>query len=161
VKLLTFASLALLACTPAFSQIDSGTVRLSTHTAAEISQHEAKLMEAAKAAKTGFATEVFDESGTSRTLLVVRVHTGEAEKHAAWADQVVMLKGSATLVTGTAMHGEHPNGTAAGETLAESIDNPKEIVLKPGDIAHIPAGMPHWMKIAPGTTATYLAFKEK
>ena len=43
----------------------------------------------------------------------------------------------------------------------EGIEGGKEIVMKPGDVAHIPAGMPHWVKLAPNTTCTYLVFKEK
>jgi hypothetical protein len=74
---------------------------------------------------------------------------------------MVVQKGTITLVTGGTMQGEHPNGTAPGETLGTSIQGGKETVLHPGDIVHIPAGMPHQAKIAPNTTVTYLVFKEK
>ena len=133
----------------------------TVHTTADMQQHEAKLLATAKASPTGLASEAMDDYGNDRTLLVVRVHSGDAERHQLWADEMVVKKGAITLVTGGAMQGEHPNGTAPGETLGTSIQGGKETVLHAGDIVHIPAGMPHQAKIAPGTTTTYLVFKEK
>ena len=146
-------SLALIAAPSLFAQ--------TTHTTADLQQHEAKLLAAAKANPTGLASEAMDDYGNDRTLLVVRVHSGEPERHQLWADQMVVKKGTITLVTGGTMQGEHPNGTAPGETLGTSIQGGKETVLHAGDIAHIPAGIPHQAKIAPGATVTYLVFKEK
>jgi quercetin dioxygenase-like cupin family protein len=61
------------------------------------------------------------------------------------------------------MQGERPNNNAGrpGETLGSGIDGGKEVVLHAGDIVHIPAGIPHWIKVALATTTTYLVFKEK
>jgi hypothetical protein len=149
-------SLALVAL-PAISQTPGATL----HTAAEVAQHESKLMATAAAAPNGFASEALDEFGSARTLLVVRVHTGPAECHQQWADQMVVNTGTITLVYGGTMQGIRPNGTAAGETLGDSITGGTEITLHAGDIAHIPAGIPHWVKLAPGTTTSYIVFKEK
>jgi len=76
---------------------------------------------------------------------------------------MVVKEGTITLVTGGALQGEHPNGGPGrpGETLGSGIEGGKEIVLHAGDIVHIPAGVPHWVKIAPGTVTSYLVFKEK
>jgi hypothetical protein len=131
------------------------------HTTADMQQREAKLLATAKAAPTGLATDIMDDYGNDRTLLVVRVHSGDAERHQLWADEMVVKKGTITLVTGGTMQGEHPNGSAPGETLGTSIQGGKETLLHAGDIVHIPAGIPHQAKIAPGTTVTYLVFKEK
>jgi mannose-6-phosphate isomerase-like protein (cupin superfamily) len=133
----------------------------SLHTNADIQQHAAKLTEAARTAPTGYASDVLDELPTARTLLVVRVRTGLAERHLLWADQMVILSGNATLVTGGIMQSEKPNGTAQGESLATGIQGGKETQLHPGDIVHVPASVPHWVKLAPGTTFTYFVFKEK
>jgi hypothetical protein len=59
--------------------------------------------------------------------------------------------GTITLVTGGTMQGEHPNNGPGrpGETLDSGIDGGKEIVLHAGDIVHIPAGIPHWIKLTP------------
>ena len=153
-----FLSLAL-AAAPLFAQSTDPVV----HTAADLQQQEAKLIEAAKASPTGLAVGRLEDYGNDYTLLVVRVHTGDAERHQFFADQIVITKGTITLITGGTMQGEHPNNTAnrPGETLGSGIDGGKEVVLHTGDIVHIPAGVPHWVKDAPGTTTTYLVFKEK
>jgi hypothetical protein len=147
-------SLALITA-PLFAQSTEPTV----HTTADLHQREAKLLTAAKASPGGVAFDTFDDFGSYKTLLVVRVHTGDAELHQDWADQMIITKGTVTLVTGGAMQGGHT--TAPGETRGPGIQGGKEVVLHTGDIAHIAANIPHWIKIAPGTTTTYLVVKEK
>ena len=153
-----FLSLSL-AAAPLFAQSTDPVV----HTAADLRQQEAKLIETAKASPTGMAIGRLEDYGNDYTLLVVRLHTGEAERHQFFADQIVITKGTITLITGGTMQNEHPNNTAGrpGETLGSGIDGGKEVILNAGDIVHIPAGIPHWVKLAPDTTATYLVFKEK
>ena len=149
----------LFASAPLLSQSSDPTI----HTTADLQQREAKVTEAAKASPTGFAMAKLDDYGNDYTLLVVRIHTGDAERHQSWADQIVITKGTITLVSGGTMQGEHPNpaATQSGETLGSGIEGGKEITLHAGEIAHIPAGVPHWVKVAPGTTTTYFVFKEK
>jgi mannose-6-phosphate isomerase-like protein (cupin superfamily) len=147
--------LALLATLPAHAQTTDPII----HTTADLHQREAKLLAAAKASPSGVANDTFDDFGSDKTLLVVRVHTGDAELHQQWADQMIIKKGTITLVTGGAMQADHI--TAPGEIRGSGIQGGKEVVLHTGDIAHIPAGIPHWVKIAPGTTTTYLVIKEK
>ncbi len=152
--------LALIAAQPLIAQTAQTTAPI-LHTAADLTQREAKLIETAKTVPTGFAVATIDDYGNDRTLLVVRLHTGDAERHQLWADQIYVNKGDLILVYGGTMQQERPNGTAPGETLGSSIEGGKEIPLHTGDIIHIPAGIPHWVKVTPGTTATYLVFKEK
>ena len=134
----------------------------TVHTAADLQQREAKLLTDAKASPTGLASATTDDFGTSKIVLAARVHTGPAERHQLWADQMVISTGTLTLVTGGTMQDEHPNATnAPGETLGTGIQGGKEVVLHAGDIVHIPAGVPHWVKLAPGTTITYFIFKDK
>jgi hypothetical protein len=129
------------------------------HNTADLNQREAKLLVAAKASPGGVAFDTFDDFGTYKTLLVVRVHTGDAELHEQWADQMIITKGTITLVTGGTMQEGHT--TAPGETRGPGIQGGKEVVLHTGDIAHIAANVPHWVKVAPNTTTTYLIVKEK
>ena len=68
-------SLALLTAQPLFSQTTEPTI----HTAADLQQREAKLIETAKASPTGMAIGRLEDYGNDYTLLVVRLHTGEAE----------------------------------------------------------------------------------
>ena len=149
-----------LATAPSLLAQNTGPV---VHSVADLAKHEAKVTAAAKASPKGFGVETLDDYGNNYTLLVVRVHTGDAEQHQFYADQIVMLKGSLTLITGGVMQDEKPNATATrpGETVGSEVKGGKEIVLHPGDIAHIPAGVPHWVKVTPGITTTYLVFKEK
>jgi len=150
-----FLTLTLAATLPSLAQ----STDILTHTTADLHQREAKLLTAAKAASSGVAFDTFDDLGSYKTLLIVRVHTGDAEFHQQWADQMIINKGTITLVTGGTMQGEHT--TAPGEIRGSGIQGGKEVILHAGDIAHIPVGVPHWVKLAPGTTATYLVIKEK
>src|SRR5260370_41918500 len=106
-------SLTLIAAPSLFAQ--------TVHTTADMQQREAKLLATAKAVTTGLGTDIMDDYGNDRTLLVVRVHSGDPERHQFWADQMVVKKGTITLVTGVTLHGEHPNGTPPDDTLATSI----------------------------------------
>jgi hypothetical protein len=133
------------------------------HSSTDLAQREAILIQTAKASPSGLAVGRLEDYGNDYTLLIVRIHSGDAERHQFFADQIVVTKGTLTLVTGGTMQGEHPNSTAGrpGETLGSGIEGGKEVVLHAGDIAHIPANVPHQVKLAPNTTTTYLVFKEK
>ncbi|HTH52490.1 MAG TPA: hypothetical protein VL495_00985 [Edaphobacter sp.] len=131
------------------------------HSAADLSKLEAKLTATAKASPAGIGMDTIDDFGSARTLVVVRVHTGDAELHQDWADQMYITKGSVTLVTGGTIQRSHGLPNQPGETRGPSIEGGNTVVLHVGDTVHVPAGMPHWVKIAPGSTATYLVFKEK
>jgi hypothetical protein len=154
---LILLSIALLAVQPILAQNTAPTV----HTAAELSQSEAKLAAAAKVSPTGVANVTIDNFGTHYSIQVVRVKTGEAEQHQLWADQMVINKGTLTLITGGTMVGGHPLPNQPGETRGTALNGGTEVVLHAGDIAHIPVNVPHWVKVAPGTTTTYIVFKEK
>jgi mannose-6-phosphate isomerase-like protein (cupin superfamily) len=151
-------AIILIAPTPLITQTAQTTDPV-VHTTADLQQREARMLAAAKISPGGVAFDTFDDFGSYKTLLVVRVHTGDAELHQLWADQMIINKGTVTLVTGGTMQEEHI--TAPGETRGPGLQGGKEVVLHPGDIAHIPANVPHWVKIAPGTTTTYLIVKEK
>jgi len=49
--------------------------------------------------------------------------------------------------------------TAPGETRGPSITGGTEVKLGPGDVLHIPAKVPHQMKLAPGAQVTYFVTK--
>src|ERR1700748_539422 len=75
-------------------------VAQTIHTTADMQQREAKLLATAKAAPTGLGTDIMDDYGNDRTLLVVGVPSGDPDRHQFWADQMVVKKGTITLVTG-------------------------------------------------------------
>ena len=49
--------------------------------------------------------------------------------------------------------------TAPGETRGPAIKGGTEVKLGPGDILHIPAKVPHQMKLDPGKQVTYFVTK--
>lgn len=155
-----FLCFAALPTLPAQAQVPKDTSPI-VHTGTDLRALETKLTAAAKTAPTGVAAAPLDNFGTYSSLLIVRVHTGEAEQHNSWADQMVVQKGTLTLVSGGSMGGEHPLPNQPGELRGSILTGGKELVLHPGDIVHIPAGLPHWVKLAPGASTTYLVFKEK
>jgi hypothetical protein len=150
-------SIALVAAQPILAQ----TANITVHTAADLRQLEAKLAATAKAAPTGVATSPIDDFGTYHSILVVRLHTGESEQHNNWADQMIVQKGTVTLLYGGTMVGQHPLPTDPTELRGSGLDGAKEVVLHAGDMVQIHAGLPHWVKLAPGATTTYTVFKEK
>jgi hypothetical protein len=150
-------SLTLVAAQPLLAQTTAPTI----HTSTEFQQLEAKLMDAARKSPKGVGLEPIDDFGTYTSLLVVRVHTGDAEQHQLWADQMIVEKGTVTLVTGGTIVGPHTVPNQPGEIRGTGIEGGKETTLHAGDIAHIPVNLPHWVKIPPGSTTTYLVFKEK
>src|SRR5271154_6228557 len=72
-----FLSLTLIAAAPLLAQSTDPIV----HTTADLQQREAKLLETANASPSGMAVGRLEDYGNDLTLLVVRVHTGEAERH--------------------------------------------------------------------------------
>jgi hypothetical protein len=153
----TLLSIALFAVQPLWAQ---STV-VSSHSAAELQQLEAKLLAEAKGNPTGVGLGTLDALPTSSTVVVVRVHTGEAERHQLWVDQMVVRKGTLILVTGGAITGEHTLPNRPGESRGTGIEGGTEQTFHPGDIIHIPANVAHWVKVPAGSVTTYLAFKEK
>lgn len=83
--------------------------------------------------------------------------SGGLERHEAWTDILVILTGSATILSGGVQQGakesspgEWRGGTAAGATKQ---------AMRAGDVVTTPAGTPHQMLLAPGERITYIAFK--
>lgn len=85
--------------------------------------------------------------------LVLRGKTGQAEIHETEADLFVARRGHATLVIG----GELVDGQSMPrkQRRASSIRGGIRRDLYPGDIAHIPVGVPHQLVIAPGERFMY------
>ena len=74
-------------------------------------------------------------------MLSVRGRAGIAEQHERFADLFIVLDGRATLITGGTVSGAHI--IAPGEIRGTAVEGGKRIELHPGDLAHVPAGVPH------------------
>ena len=95
----------------------------------------------------GSASETLKEYPRHAAMLSVRGRDGIAELHERFADLFVVLDGRATLITGGKVVGAHTVG--AGEIRGTAVEGGTRMELRAGDIAHVPAGVPHQM-LVPG-----------
>ncbi|MEP6592939.1 MAG: hypothetical protein ABJC51_04565, partial [Acidobacteriota bacterium] len=115
---------------------------------AEKGQALAKKLDAQKV-----ASEIVSTDGNRTFMVAHREGSGLAELHDKQADIMTISVGEVTMVYG----GSVVDGktTAPGETRGPSIRGGTEVKLGPGDVLHIPAGVAHQMKLAPGAKVTY------
>ena len=105
----------------------------------------------------GSASETLKEYPRHFTMLSFRSRDGVAELHESFADLFVVLEGRATLVTGGTMTGAESVGP--GETRGSSIEGGSRQELRAGDMAHVPAGLPHQMLVPSDKTFTAFVMK--
>jgi mannose-6-phosphate isomerase-like protein (cupin superfamily) len=105
----------------------------------------------------GSAGETLKEYPRHCAMLSFRSRDGEAEVHENFADVFYVLEGRATLVTGGTVTGARL--TKPGETRGISIEGGVRQELRAGDVAHVPAGLPHQMLVAGEQTVTCLVVK--
>ncbi|MGA3161743.1 MAG: cupin domain-containing protein [Terracidiphilus sp.] len=105
----------------------------------------------------GSAGETLKEYPRHSAMLSFRSRDGEAEIHENFADIFYVLEGRATLVTGGTVAGARL--TKPGETRGNSVEGGTRQELRAGDVAHVPAGLPHQMLLAGEQTVTCLVLK--
>jgi mannose-6-phosphate isomerase-like protein (cupin superfamily) len=105
----------------------------------------------------GSASETLKEYPQHFAMLSFRSRSGEVEVHERFADLFVVLAGAATLITGGTVIGARI--VATGETRGDSIAGGTSNNLRPGDVAHVPAGTPHQMLLKGEETFTSLVMK--
>ena len=122
-----------------------------------------QLMQAVKPLKaeadkgTGLASKILEKYPDHYTMLGFRDKTGQAELHKTFADVYFVLDGDATLVTGGKVI--NPKDTAPGEVRGDSVEGGTSVKLSKGSIAHIPADIPHQLRIPSGASFTYFIVK--
>jgi mannose-6-phosphate isomerase-like protein (cupin superfamily) len=97
----------------------------------------------------GFAMGTGTMGGTVATaadqqtsyMLVRRTHESEVEEHARWDDVLVVRAGVGAVVFGTRTGS--PRVVSPGERRGGLLASPESRVLRVGDVARIPAGVPH------------------
>lgn len=104
-----------------------------------------------------FAWESFGTYGNHLIGLSHREGDGMAELHQTQADIMVVESGEATLIVGGTM--VSPKTVKPNEVRGTSIDGGEVKRLGEGDVVHIPANVPHQLKIAPGSKFNYLVVK--
>lgn len=105
----------------------------------------------------GSASEVLKQYPRHAIHLLVRSRSGGAEQHERFADVFFVLEGKAALVTGGTI--KSPNLIAPGETRGERVEGGAHQELRPGDVAHVPAGLPHQMVVTGDASVTCLVLK--
>ena len=105
----------------------------------------------------GSAGETLKEYPRHCAMLSFRSRDGQAEVHENFADVFYVLDGCAALVTGGTVAGAVSIGP--GETRGSSVEGGRRQELRAGDVAHVPAGMPHQMLVAGDKTVTCLVMK--
>jgi mannose-6-phosphate isomerase-like protein (cupin superfamily) len=107
----------------------------------------------------GSSGSTLADYGTLAIKLSERTESGGAEIHTHFDDVMLVTEGNATLVTGGDMVDAHT--VSEGEISGSSIHNGVVQPIATGDVIHIPAGTPHQLLIAPGTTYSALVIKVK
>jgi glc operon protein GlcG len=107
-------------------------------------------------AQPGLEMGPLAKQATYSALYVRRTAPGLAEVHEQWADVWYVVRGSATLVTGGTLVEGAP--TDPGEIRGKGIKGGEERPLKGGEVAVIPAGVPHWISTIKGEVV-YLVVK--
>ena len=105
----------------------------------------------------GSASEILREYPQHLAMLSYRSRDGEAELHEGFADLFYVLAGAATLVTGGKVIG--PRAAGPGETRGKAIEGGSRQELRAGDVAHVPAGVPHQMLVSSEKTFTCFVLK--
>ena len=123
----------------------------------------AQLLERAKhlreiAAKgEGSASETLEKYPHHYTMLAFRTRNGGGEVHQNFADTFYIVDGHASVLTGGEL--VDTKTSAPGEIRGASVKGGSTQELQPGDVVHIPAGVPHQMLVADGESVTYFVVK--
>lgn len=105
----------------------------------------------------GAESETLKEYPRHCAMLLFRSRDSGAEVHENFADLFYVLDGRATLVTGGTVTGAVTVGP--GERRGSMVEGGTRQELRAGDVAHVPAGMPHQMLVAGDKTVTCLVIK--
>jgi uncharacterized RmlC-like cupin family protein len=105
----------------------------------------------------GSAGETLKEFPRHAAMLSVRHRDGQAEVHENFADLFYVLDGRATLLSGGAVVGAVE--VSAGETRGVALEGSVRQELRSGDLAHVPAGVPHQMLVSSENAFTALVLK--
>lgn len=138
-------------CAAAAYAADSSGVTI--HTAIELRSTAEKLL----GKNQPFASADLGKYGNHYFMLAAREKTGSSELHEHEADVFVVERGEASFITGGKM--VNPHTTAPGEIRGTSIEGGERRTLSPGDVVHVPAGIPHQVILDKGTPFVYFVVK--
>jgi mannose-6-phosphate isomerase-like protein (cupin superfamily) len=122
----------------------------------ELTQREEALSK--KVGRDHSARETLAAYGSHRFRLLYRDADGNPEQHDGEVDVVIVHGGEGTLVLGGKMVDPRA-GSDAGEHVGTSIEGGERYALGPGDVIHVPAGIPHRFLVPTGKHITYVIVK--
>jgi len=125
--------------------------------AADIKAQTEQLIPLAK--PTGSTGPILATYGNLSLMLSVRTANGVGELHQHFDDLMIVEQGSATLITGGSLIDPKPG--ANGEIRGTGVQGGVSRTLAAGDVAIVPAGLPHQLLIPPGTVYSSLVGKIK
>ena len=123
--------------------------------AADLKSHDAAL--STHVAADHSSRETLADYGDHRFRLLYRDADGNPEQHDTIIDVVMVQSGEGVLQLGGTMAGRRSTG--AGEYVGTRLDGGDRHPLGPGDIVHIPAGIPHSFLVPRGKHVTYVLLK--
>lgn len=132
------------------------------HSSAELQEKAQQTMTKAAASSAGSAGEKIASYSDHAITIAARTKSGGPEVHEQWTDVIMVTSGQATFVIGGKILGEQAAESGApGEKRGSDIAGGTTQLVKKGDIINIPAGTPHWIKIAQGDDFSYVNVKVK
>jgi len=135
--------------------VHAQSTRVDVYTAAQLTaDHPAEAQVGPPAA---VSTNILEHYPNHYTMYVVRHGDGQSEWHRNMADAFFVLEGKAQLCTGGSMEGDKE--TALGERRGTGLKGAKCVPLKPGDVVHIRASVPHQIRMTSGETFKYFVVK--
>ena len=138
------------------SSLSAQEVRFGVWSAAELAKRDAVLSK--KVGPDHSSRETLADYGHHRFRLLYRDADGAPEQHDAIVDVVLVQSGEGTLQLGGEMIGRRA-GSGAGEYLGTRLNGGERHRLGPGDVVHIPAGIPHSFLVPEGKHITYVLVK--
>jgi mannose-6-phosphate isomerase-like protein (cupin superfamily) len=112
---------------------------------------------AGKVDEQKFAWQSLGTYDNHLTGISFRAADGGAELHETQTDILIVEAGEATLIVGGNIVA--PKTVKPHEVRGTSIDGGEIKHLVPGDIMHIPANVPHQLKVPSGKSLTYFVIK--
>jgi hypothetical protein len=140
------------------AQTDAGGARYLSQ--AELLNQAKALLVKARTDPRGIADMMLATYPGHSVWMVVRTRTGQVEVHRKIADNMVVIDGEATVVTGgTLVDG---GDISPDEVRGNKMDGGVPHVMHKGDTLHIEANVPHQTIVAPGKTiAIYMVKSEE
>jgi hypothetical protein len=139
------------------AQTDAGGARYLSQ--AELLNQATALLAKARTDPGGMADITLATYPGHSVWMVARTKTGQVEVHRKNADNMVVLDGEATVVTGgTIVDGKD---TSPDEVRGNKMDGGVLHVMHKGDTLHIDANVPHQTIVAPGKTISIYIVKSE